>query len=465
MLGPSADATITPFVTTSGATLLEGEYRRRFDDGGFDLGGVIAVDAGLEGDLDAGCAARFAATGAFALARRLRRRLRPRRGQRRQLPRAVRLFRRRPADQHRRASAAPAPTSTSQLGTVAFQSLRDDEDDRHHPLRPAASSPTGGSIDAPGIGGRLGIDAELARHPARRRQQHGARRRRRRLAARLDRCRTGVLASDHRGGARSTSTRSGTTPTSPTASRSRADADRRRRAALAAGAHHRPRRARHRADRPGDLLRHHRRDRRPERGQPACPSSTRPTSSRSTAFPASTGSRPGCAPTSASATPATTRPAGRSALTLGRVLRAEPRRRVPRGHRPRGPLVGLCRRRVARLRARALPLVNRALFDADLDFSRNEFALAYDSERAGPAAPPTSTSPRTTSTRSSGRSRRPTSSPLDARYRVHPNWEVRGLWRYDVASDSNLRAGAGDHLRQRMRRVRPFGLAPLYLIG
>ena len=32
---------------------------------------------------------------------------------------------------------------------------------------------------------------------------------------------------------------------------------------------------------------------------------------------------------------------------------------------------------------------------------------------------------------------------LDARYRVHPNWEVRGLWRYDLESGSNLRAGAG----------------------
>ena len=30
---------------------------------------------------------------------------------------------------------------------------------------------------------------------------------------------------------------------------------------------------------------------------------------------------------------------------------------------------------------------------------------------------------------------------LDARYRFHPNWELRGLWRYDVATNSNLRAG------------------------
>ena len=26
---------------------------------------------------------------------------------------------------------------------------------------------------------------------------------------------------------------------------------------------------------------------------------------------------------------------------------------------------------------------------------------------------------------------------------MHPNWELRGLWRYDVATNSNLRAGAG----------------------
>ncbi|HVL20331.1 MAG TPA: LPS-assembly protein LptD, partial [Amaricoccus sp.] len=51
VLGPSADATITPFVTSTGAVLFEGEYRRRFTNGGFDLSGVIALDDGLADDL------------------------------------------------------------------------------------------------------------------------------------------------------------------------------------------------------------------------------------------------------------------------------------------------------------------------------------------------------------------------------------------------------------------------------
>ena len=46
-LGPSADATITPFVTTTGAKLLEGEYRKRLANGGFDVSGVLALDDGL----------------------------------------------------------------------------------------------------------------------------------------------------------------------------------------------------------------------------------------------------------------------------------------------------------------------------------------------------------------------------------------------------------------------------------
>ena len=40
VLGPSADATVTPFLTTKGGVLVEGEYRRRFATGGFDLCGV-----------------------------------------------------------------------------------------------------------------------------------------------------------------------------------------------------------------------------------------------------------------------------------------------------------------------------------------------------------------------------------------------------------------------------------------
>ena len=57
-------------------------------------------------------------------------------------------------------------------------------------------------------------------------------------------------------------------------------------------------------------------------------------------------------------------------------------------------------------------------------------------------APPTSTSRRTTPTRYLGPQPETNEFAFDARYRVHPNWELRGLWRYDVATSSNLRAGA-----------------------
>lgn len=64
VISPTADATLTPFVTTTGAKLLEGEYRQRFDLGGFDFNGVFALDDGLGGEFGRGAAF---ATGAFAL--------------------------------------------------------------------------------------------------------------------------------------------------------------------------------------------------------------------------------------------------------------------------------------------------------------------------------------------------------------------------------------------------------------
>lgn len=64
VLGPSSDATLTPFLTSSGAKLLEGEYRRRFDSGGFDFNGVFSLDDGMDGEFGRGAAF---ATGAFAL--------------------------------------------------------------------------------------------------------------------------------------------------------------------------------------------------------------------------------------------------------------------------------------------------------------------------------------------------------------------------------------------------------------
>lgn len=89
-----------------------------------------------------------------------------------------------------------------------------------------------------------------------------------------------------------------------------------------------------------------------------------------------------------------------------------------------------------------LNLVNRSLFNDDLDFARNEFALIYDGARGGVRAayiylreddsnPFIGAQPETSEI------------ALDARYRFLPNWEVRGLWRYDAVQKANLRAGAG----------------------
>ena len=63
---PTADATVTPFFTTDGARIIEGEYRRRFATGGFDLGGALALDDGMGGDFGRGF---LTALGAFALRR------------------------------------------------------------------------------------------------------------------------------------------------------------------------------------------------------------------------------------------------------------------------------------------------------------------------------------------------------------------------------------------------------------
>ena len=136
-------------------------------------------------------------------------------------------------------------------------------------------------------------------------------------------------------------------------------------------------------------------------------------------------------------------PAGWSlGLTLGRVLRAEPDRRVRRGHRPRRPLVGLCRRGVARLRLGPRP-GQPARSSTPASTSAATSSRWPTTATAARCAQPTSTSPRTTATPSSGRSPRPTSSRSTPATGCRPNWELRGLWRYDVATNSNLRAGAG----------------------
>ena len=64
MLGPSADMTVTPFVTTEGGVLLEGEYRTRFANGGFDIGASSPLDERTRGRRGH-CAAPSAAIGSI----------------------------------------------------------------------------------------------------------------------------------------------------------------------------------------------------------------------------------------------------------------------------------------------------------------------------------------------------------------------------------------------------------------
>ena len=112
VLGPSADATLTPFVTTGGAALIEGEYRQRFANGGFDFWGVFARRR-RPGRGRRLRPRRLPHHGRVRPAARLRLRLRPRRRLRRQLPHPVRLFRHRPADELRPRPPHPRRTSSS----------------------------------------------------------------------------------------------------------------------------------------------------------------------------------------------------------------------------------------------------------------------------------------------------------------------------------------------------------------
>ena len=157
-------------------------------------------------------------------------------------------------------------------------------------------------------------------------------------------------------------------------------------------------------------------------------------------------------------------PSGWSAgFTLGRILRADPVDDFAAGT----GLDGRWSNYVAAVSvdfAWGLTAINRALFDTGMGFRRNEFALAYDGEFGA--------RPR--------RLRLPRRGRLRPRPRL-PARDERGLARRPLPGAPELGAARAlalrrrrpleparrrrDHLRQRVRRVRPFRLAPLHLIG
>ena len=156
VLGPSADATITPFPTTTGGLLVEGQYRRRFTNGGFDVWGVIALTDG-HGDIGGAGRGAFAAVGNFDLPDDFKLDFDLNRATDEtfltqydytdadQLTSIARVLRTRASD-------------FFEIDTVAFQSLVEGEDSKDVPfVFPELTYRK--LIETPGIGGRLGISA------------------------------------------------------------------------------------------------------------------------------------------------------------------------------------------------------------------------------------------------------------------------------------------------------------------
>ena len=110
-----------------------------------------------------------------------------------------------------------------------------------------------------------------------------------------------------------------------------------------------------------------------------------------------------------------------------------------------------------------LGLVNRALFDPDLVFRRNEFALAYDGDLGALRAAYTYLAEDDSN---------PILGPAARDERARPRRQGPRPPQLGAARPLALRPGGerqpagrgGDNLRQRVRGVRPFGLAPLYHI-
>jgi LPS-assembly protein len=86
--------------------------------------------------------------------------------------------------------------------------------------------------------------------------------------------------------------------------------------------------------------------------------------------------------------------------------------------------------------------LNRVRFDDDFEVRRNEFSVLYDTPGAGLAASWVFLAADDTNP-DLGPQPEANEITVNARYRLRPNWQVRGQWRYDLATDSSLRAGGG----------------------
>ncbi|MCB1376372.1 MAG: LPS assembly protein LptD, partial [Rhodobacteraceae bacterium] len=142
-------------LTSKGAQIIEGEYRRRFANGGFDLAGVLALTSGLDSSAGRGA---LTATGDFAL-----------------FSGFVAdfdinlvsdqsfLLQYDYSDADRLTSEARVLRTREndfmQLGMIGFQSLREDEDTENIPfILPDFTYRQ--LVEMPGIGGRLGLDLD-----------------------------------------------------------------------------------------------------------------------------------------------------------------------------------------------------------------------------------------------------------------------------------------------------------------
>ena len=427
VLGPYADATVTPFLTTDGAALLEGEYRHRFSNGGYDFSGVFAFDDGT-GEFGRGALAtdgRFRLRGGFFAEFDIN------------LASDKSFLRQFDYSNDDRLTSEANVTRTRredflEIGTIGFQTLRDDEDQDTVPfILPDVSYRR--RAPAPLIGGMAGIDFDalgVSRNVGRDVLRAGGGLDWRRewivsrglqvaavTAAEFDAYQVRNDPQQDDGG------QAHAVPTVAVNLRWPLVRD-------TGGASHliEPIVQVIYSEILGDADVPNEDSQLPELDETNLFSLNR--------FPGrdryETGLRANIGATYTRYDP----DGWNLGMTLGRVIRREADPGFPEGTGLSGRLSDF----VGALNLSfdtGLRFSNRALFDDDLVFQRNEIALAFDSQEAALEAsyvylaeddsnPLLGPQPETDEF------------GIEGRYRFHPNWEVRGLWRYDGTTQSNL---------------------------